>query len=185
MKRKSILLYICLLLLLLQSEGYAYTLEGGSWCPTCTTVNLKVYQDSSVSSYGYGLHTNYGYSQWNGVEPRFSYSSTTSGSSANVKVFAGDTHDTSWADTMNYSVTSGTTSCWTCTYQYSRIRINDPQAKLETEFQIKKVMTHEFGHALGLDHSSASTAIMRQGYLSYNTLQTDDTAGLKALYHVN
>lgn len=47
----------------------------------------------------------------------------------------------------------------------------------------RKVSNHEMGHAQGLAHEFApTTAVMRQGFLSYHKLQTDDTNGLIAIY---
>ena len=51
---------------------------------------------------------------------------------------------------------------------------------------IEDIATHELGHALGLNHSSASDATMYPSY-SYcsqalRTLASDDIAGIKALY---
>ena len=51
---------------------------------------------------------------------------------------------------------------------------------------LEDVATHEFGHALGLNHSSSSGATMQSGY-SYcsqtqRTLASDDINGAKALY---
>jgi hypothetical protein len=47
------------------------------------------------------------------------------------------------------------------------------------------VAAHEFGHALGMDHSSYSTAVM---YATYNgikqALTSDDTAGIQSIYGV-
>ena len=51
---------------------------------------------------------------------------------------------------------------------------------------LEDIATHELGHALGLNHSSSSTATMYPSY-SYcsqvpRTLASDDIAGVKALY---
>jgi hypothetical protein len=51
---------------------------------------------------------------------------------------------------------------------------------------IEDVTTHEFGHALGLNHSSSSSATMYPSYSycsqAFRTLASDDIAGAKALY---
>ena len=51
-----------------------------------------------------------------------------------------------------------------------------------TDFLLE-VMTHEFGHALGIGHSSIQTAIMRPSTsLADNQLHLDDKAAVSALY---
>jgi hypothetical protein len=53
-------------------------------------------------------------------------------------------------------------------------------------FYIEDIAAHEFGHALGLGHSSASNATMLPSVSSCNmrnrTLDADDIAGVQALY---
>ena len=53
-------------------------------------------------------------------------------------------------------------------------------------FDIQGVMTHEYGHALGLDHSPVGGATMTQGTsgsgLSDRSLHSDDVAGVQAIY---
>lgn len=45
-----------------------------------------------------------------------------------------------------------------------------------------KVATHETGHLLGLGHTGHSPAIMRQGQVSYESVQPDDFNGLWSIY---
>ena len=53
-------------------------------------------------------------------------------------------------------------------------------------YDVQNVMTHEFGHMLGLGHSNVVGATMKQGTfpgdLSKRTLEQDDLNGFNALY---
>ncbi|MDB5352577.1 MAG: hypothetical protein JWN86_3824 [Planctomycetota bacterium] len=64
------------------------------------------------------------------------------------------------------------------------IVINTAQAwQINSDYDLQTVAMHEFGHALGLDHSTVSYADM---YSSYNaikqTLTSDDIAGIQSIY---
>jgi hypothetical protein len=48
--------------------------------------------------------------------------------------------------------------------------------------EFERVALHELGHALGLDHSSANSAIMRAFISDTDSLQSDDIAGVAAIY---
>jgi len=50
-----------------------------------------------------------------------------------------------------------------------------------------QVATHEFGHSLGMQHSSVATAVMFPYYMGYNPnyhLDPDDVSGIQSLYGV-
>ncbi len=50
-------------------------------------------------------------------------------------------------------------------------------------YDLETVALHEFGHALGMDHSSQTTAVMYAYYEGYNqTLTSDDVAGIDSIY---
>ncbi|MEZ6195475.1 MAG: matrixin family metalloprotease [Planctomycetota bacterium] len=60
------------------------------------------------------------------------------------------------------------------------------QEPLPTEFDLESVAVHEFGHALGMGHSTVATATMFPsvtiGTTGNRTLDADDIAGVQALY---
>ncbi len=64
------------------------------------------------------------------------------------------------------------------------IQFNTGQAfNIGSTYDIFTVAAHEFGHALGLYHSSSTTAIMYGAYTtSKRALITDDIAGIQAIY---
>ena len=50
---------------------------------------------------------------------------------------------------------------------------------------ILQVMTHEFGHALGMGHSPKNAAVMApfyKGYEPYFALDIDDVRGIQSMY---
>lgn len=57
----------------------------------------------------------------------------------------------------------------------------NPRPSANPGFDFRRVAIHEFGHALGLGHSSAR-AIMRPTYGAIFTAQTDDINGVQRLY---
>ncbi|MDK1031974.1 MAG: matrixin family metalloprotease, partial [Planctomycetia bacterium] len=53
------------------------------------------------------------------------------------------------------------------------------------QFDFFTIVLHEFGHSLGLEHSSVSGSVMESTYAgARRTLQLDDIAGIQALYGV-
>lgn len=165
--------------LLASTYSLAYVPKGGQWLST----QVNYYLDSSVSSYGFTTTSEYGAAQWYDYQNIY-YSKTTNAEFAKVKVFAGDLNDDKWADAVNYEYNffGQLVSCSDCDYDYGRIRINYPTLTPKGAFHAKKVLTHEFGHILGLEHSNVDPAIMLQGTLEYNTLQPDDIAGRNSIY---
>jgi predicted Zn-dependent protease len=64
------------------------------------------------------------------------------------------------------------------------IVMNTAQAwQVNNDYDIMTVAVHEFGHALGLDHSLISQAVMYAAYTGKKqTLNSDDTAGIQSIY---
>ena len=70
-----------------------------------------------------------------------------------------------------------------------RIWEDDPGATVgATEFDIQSAVTHELGHALGLDHSADPTATMdatiAPGTVDKRSIEADDIAGIQCIYGV-
>jgi hypothetical protein len=51
-----------------------------------------------------------------------------------------------------------------------------------SQYDIFTVATHEFGHALGLGHSTDPNAAMYAGYTGSKGINSDDSAGIRAIY---
>lgn len=62
------------------------------------------------------------------------------------------------------------------------IKFNDYHYATMTSSQRIKTTTHEFGHALGLDHTWGSLDIMQQGKLSITSLSSTDKSSYDAAY---
>ncbi|MCF6254608.1 MAG: matrixin family metalloprotease [Thiomicrorhabdus sp.] len=59
---------------------------------------------------------------------------------------------------------------------------DEPWSLDGSERDLYSVALHEIGHALGLDHSDDSSALMYRLYTGTNSLQEDDIAGIQYLY---
>lgn len=179
----SLVVPMLLVFLIFSSITYAYGVFGGSWS---SPGSLKYWKDQSVTSYGYNSSTDKGLINWNGVSSKVSISLTSSESSAQIKVYAGDINKEGvYADALNYkrNLLGQVSACWDCTYAASRIRINNPVAKNYDNARISAVMAHETGHSLGINHSSVTTALMYKTIGSSNEVRIwDDNAAIKNIY---
>jgi hypothetical protein len=110
--------------------------------------------------------------------------------------------NTSGIGTMNGNVVSAISSCAASTLAFTetpiadgwRIRFcdnwnwDDGPGSIIGRFDIQSVMCHEYGHALGLGHSTVGQATMApsvgQGSTSLRSIHTDDTAGIQCIYGV-
>lgn len=88
-----------------------------------------------------------------------------------------------WTSADGYD---GYTQYWSSGAYFSDVDIRLDPARLTQTNQIEGIVSHELGHAIGLDHSDAVAAIMfAKPYHSYDyqrTLREDDISGCKALY---
>jgi len=90
----------------------------------------------------------------------------------------------SWSDTSNRLLDSDTI-IYDAGYTFYASD-GSCNASLGNSVYLHDLMTHEFGHMLGLQHSSDPSATMTSGYATCSTaprtLESDDIAGLQALY---
>ena len=69
----------------------------------------------------------------------------------------------------------------------ARIYVNAESESAQDPASIRRLLLHEFGHAVGLGHpdeAGQSVAAVMNSVIYYNRLQPDDIAGIQALYPV-
>jgi len=86
------------------------------------------------------------------------------------------TEDVYISDYYEVSNTMGKTS------SQGTIKLNDYHYSSMTMGERVKTTTHEFGHALGLDHTDGDKDIMRQGKFSLTTLSSTDKSSYDKAY---
>lgn len=88
-----------------------------------------------------------------------------------------------WASANGYD---GYTQYWSRSGKFIDMDIRLDPARLSSSSSIEAILTHELGHAIGLDHSDQNESIMfANPYHTYQyqlTLRDDDVAGCVALY---
>lgn len=58
-----------------------------------------------------------------------------------------------------------------------------PAWKVNSNYDVRTVAIHEFGHSLGMDHSTIQSAVMYANYTGIKqTLTTDDSQGIQSIY---
>ncbi|HEY0962926.1 MAG TPA: matrixin family metalloprotease [Pseudomonadales bacterium] len=78
---------------------------------------------------------------------------------------------------LGFPVFDQTDIIFNSNYQWD-VYTGNPQQRID----FRRVALHELGHAIGLDHSSATASIMAPNYGQVHTLQADDISGVNAIY---
>ncbi|MEC0106951.1 matrixin family metalloprotease [Paenibacillus taichungensis] len=167
--KKIIILSLAILPLslgLLQSDADAVRFSGGR-----TSATYNVWYSDSVSSYGYVSAIDEARFKWNDTSTKVNLTRVLSSTGTPDKYYVGTTAHPTWiglqegyklSNSGGYVIATGSE-----TWSFSNIRLfhNNMYRFNMTTSQIISNATHEYGHALGLDHTpdSGSSSVMKSG----------------------
>lgn len=178
---------MCFLFVIPQASAfvlYGYKLKDGASA-------FKFYIDSSAMEYKDSI-TN-GYQYWNGKSSKVSISRTTTKSASRCDSYWDDHHfgpgyDNNFAGTehlLNNRQTNPRENNWFWCKGYYNPKLYKYENLGGYSYTVRKgVAAHEFGHVLGLAHTSTKSSLMCQ-YGDGRTVQTpqqDDIDGVRYLY---
>lgn len=167
--KKIIILSLAILPLslgMLQSDADAVRYSGGR-----TSATYNVWYSDSVSSYGYVSAIDEARFKWNDTSTKVNLTRVLSSTGTPDKYYIGTTAHPTWIGLQEpYKLSSSggyVQASNSDTWAFSNIRMyhNNMSRFDMTTPQIISNATHEFGHALGLDHTpdSGSNSVMKSG----------------------
>lgn len=178
-----------------QNAG-AYVLEGPKWL-TGSTVTMQLSLGNAGRTLSDG-NTSWNAAvapaldSWNAVVGRMQFAKVMNSTAA---VSSGDHVNSMAFSSTNFGHSFGSSTLAVTTYWFSGstmseadILFNSNQSwdsyrgPLRSAVDIQRVALHESGHALGMDHSTLSNAIMYAYVNNSYVLTTDDIAGAQAMY---
>jgi hypothetical protein len=186
-------------------SAHAYLLSGNSWPSGIIPMVLQLDATTPANvtfplndgATGWNSMAASIFTDWNAVLNRTTFTSTESasttsayGNKLNNVVFAGTIYGEAF-DTRTLAVTLSST---TLRKSESDVLVNSTRTwnsyrgALRTATDLRRVLLHEFGHVLGLNHPDQDTpaqsvaAIMNSAVSNTELLQADDTAGVAYLY---
>jgi Matrixin len=174
----------------------AYALEGPKW-PTGSTVVMQLSLGSAGRTLSDG-NTSWNAAvapaldSWNAVIGNMQFGKVMDSSAA---VSSGDRVNSMAFSSTNFGSSFGSSTLAVTTYWFSGSTITEAdilfnsnqswdsyRGSLRSAYDVQRVALHESGHALGLDHSSLSNAIMYAYINNTYQLTSDDISGAQALY---
>lgn len=192
LRRLGALAATAALLLLPQATGDAFVPLSSKWAARSVpyyvnAANLDMDQNAALLAVQAAAAA---WTQQSAADFRFVYSGTTNGTSAtynakNEVLFRNTSNGSAIATTYSWS-TGGQLVDTDIVFWDGAFRFFTGTGGCASGFFVEDVGTHEFGHALGLGHSSAAAATMYYATSSCNqslrVLDVDDIAGVESLY---
>ena len=179
-------------LVLISSRPGAYTLNGPTWHQSSVPyyinpANLDLVSSAAEAAVRAGAAT---WEQQAGIALHFAYAgsstqTTTGFDNVNLVVFRNASSGSAIATTYWWSNSSGIVDAdivfWDGAFQFFA-----GTTGCSGGFYIEDIAAHEFGHVLGLGHSTSTAATMYPSTSTCNTanrsLDADDISGARALY---
>jgi hypothetical protein len=192
MSRPPLLLAFLLAATVFRSSPAAYVINGAKWSHSpvpyyVNPVNLDLPQAAVIAAVRAGADA---WDFQSAASFRFDYAGTSTQTtntfdSINLIMFRNASNGSTIATTYWWSNSSGILDA-DIVFWDGGFRFYSGTSGCSGGFYIEDIAAHEFGHALGLGHSSLATATMYPSTSSCNAsnriLDPDDVAGVEALY---
>lgn len=175
----------------------AYALEGPKW-PNGSTVTMQLSMGNAGRTLADG-NTSWNSAvapaldNWNAIVANMRFAKVMNSTAA---VSSGDRVNSMAFSSTNFGQSFGSNTLAVTTYWFSGSTMSEADILFNSNqpwdsyrgalrsggYDIQRVALHESGHALGLAHSSVSSAIMYPYINNTYTLTSDDIAGAQAMY---